>query len=112
MPSVTDHMSVAAIDPTGFVTDSASYYYSKRTKKLRKDYLKVTISVNIEDHSILVMKTTSSRCHDSQVAIQVLRASHRTKSAEVYVMDKAFDSEAIHDFIHNNLKSDAIICNR
>lgn len=109
MSIVTDHVSVAAIDSTGFVTDSASYYYSQRTKKLRKDYLKVTISVNTEDHSILAMKTTSSRCHDSQVAIQVLRASYRTKSAEVYVMDKAYDSEAIHGFIHNNLKSDAII---
>ena len=55
------------------------------------------------------MKTTDSRCHDSQVAIQVLRASHRTESAGIYVMEKAYDSEAIHDFIHNELKSDAII---
>ena len=109
MSIITDHVSVAAIDSTGFVTDSASYYYSQRTEKLRKDYLKVTISVNTKKHSILAMETTISRCHDSQAAIQMLRASYRTKSAEVHVMDKAYDSEAIHDFIHNNLKSYAII---
>lgn len=106
---VTDHVNVAAIDSTGFVTDSASYYYSTKTEKLRKDYMKVTISVNTVNRSILAMKTTNSRCHDSKIAIQVLRASHRMKPAEVYVMDKAYDSEAIHDFIHDELKSDAII---
>lgn len=109
MSIVTDHVSVAAIDSTGFVTDSVSYYYSKRSEKLRKDYLMITISVNTDNRSIFAIKTTNYRRHDSQAAIQVLRASHRTKSDEVYVMDNAYDSEAIHDFILNNLKSDAII---
>jgi len=109
MSIVDNHVNVAAIDSTGFVTDSSSYYYSARTEKLRKDYIKITISVNTKNLSILAIKTSNSRCHDSQVAIPVLRASHHTKKAKVYVMDKAYDSEAIHDFIHKELNSDAII---
>lgn len=112
MSIVDDHVNVAAIDSTGFVTDSSSYYYSARTEKLRKDFIKVTISVNTKNLAILAFKTCNSRCHDSQVAIQVLRASHHTKKADVYVMDKAYDSEAIHDFIHTELNSDAIIPTR
>jgi transposase len=112
MSIVDDHVTIAAIDSTGFVTDSSSYYYSARTEKLRKDFIKVTISVNTKNLSILAIKTTNSRCHDSKVAIPVLRASHKAKKADVYVMDKAYDSETIHDFIHNELNSDAIIPTR
>lgn len=112
MSIVDKHVNIAAIDSTGFITDSASYYYSTRTNKLRKDFIKVTISVNTKNLSILAMKTSTSRCHDSQVATPVLQASHRMKKADMYVMDKAYDSEAIHDFIHSNLDSDAIIPTR
>jgi transposase len=112
MSIVDSHVEVAAIDSTGFVTDSSSYYYSARTEKLRKDFIKVTISVNTKNLSILAIKTSNSRCHDSQLAIPVLRASHNMKKAEVYVMDKAYDSEAIHNFIHTELNSDAIIPTR
>jgi len=109
MSKINNHVSIAAVDSTGFVTDAASYYYSSRTDKLRKEFLKVTISVNTDNLSILAVKTTNSRCHDSQVAPQILRASHQMKKADCYVMDKAYDSESIHSFIHLTLNSDAVI---
>lgn len=91
---------------------AASSYYSTRTNKIRKDCIKVTISVNTKNLSILAMKTSTNRCHDSQVATPVLQASHRMKKATIYVMDKVYDSEAIHDFIHSILGSDAVIPTR
>jgi hypothetical protein len=107
MSIVDNQVNVAAIDSTGFVPNFASYYYSSQTEKLRKNFIKVTISVNIKNLSLLAVKTSNSRCHDSNVPIQVLRASHHTKRAKIYVLDKAYDSEAIHEFIHSQLNSDA-----
>ena len=85
--------SVVAIDSSGFTPDTASTYYSARTGKTRRDYLKATISVDTKYKSLLSNNITKSRHHDSQVAPCILRASHRVRKSDCYVMDKAFDSE-------------------
>ena len=101
--------SVVAIDLSGFTPDSASTYYSIRTGKTRHDYLKTTISVDSTYKSLLSFNITNSRCHDSQIAPIILRASHRVRKSTCYVMDKAYDSERIHQLIHEDLKSQSMI---
>jgi hypothetical protein len=101
--------SIVAIDSSGFTPDSASNYYSIRTGKTRHDYLKTTISVDSDHISLLSFHVTNSRCHDSQIAPIVLRASHRVKKSKFYVMDKGYDSERIHKLIHEDLDSQSMI---
>jgi len=101
--------TIVAIDSSGFTPDSASTYYSVRTGKLRRDYLKTTISVDSDHISLLSFHVTNSRCHDSQIAPSVLRASHRVRKSDCYVMDKAYDSERIHQVIHEDLHAQSMI---
>ena len=101
--------SIIAIDSSGFTPDSASNYYSIRTGKTRHDYLKTTISVDSDHISLLSFHITNSRCHDSQIAPIILRASHRVKKSKCYVMDKGYDSERIHKLIHDELESQSMI---
>ena len=104
-----DTTSIVAIDSSGFTPDSASTYYSIRTGKTRHDYLKTTISVDSDHISLLAFHVTNSRRHDSQIAPIILRASNRVKKSRCYVMDKGYDSERIHQLIHENLKSQSMI---
>jgi hypothetical protein len=101
--------SVVAIDSSGSTPDSASTYYSIRTGKTRHDYLKTTISVDTTYKSLLSFNITNSRCHDSHIAPIILRASHRVRISTCYVMDTAYDSERIHQLIHEDLKSQSIL---
>jgi len=101
--------SVVAIDSSGFTPDLASTYYSVRTEKTRHDYLKTTISVDSDHISLLSFHVTRSRCHDARIAPIILRASHRMKKSKYYVMDKAYDSEQIHQTIHEDLESQSMI---
>jgi hypothetical protein len=101
--------SFFAIDSSGFTPVFASNYYSIRTRKTCHDYLKTTISVDTTYKCLLSFNITNSRCHDSQIAPIILRASHRVRKSIWYVLDKAYDTERIHQFIHEDLKSQSMI---
>jgi hypothetical protein len=101
--------SIVAIDSSGFTTDTSSTYYSARTGKTRHDYLKTSISVDSDHVSLLAFHVTKSRRHDSQIAPIILRASNRVKKSRCYVMDKGYDSERIHQLIHEDSKSQSMI---
>jgi hypothetical protein len=101
--------AVVAIDSSRFTPDSASTYYSIRTGKICDNYLKTTISVDTTYKSLLSFNITNSRCHDSQIAPIILWASHLVRKSTCYVTDKAYDSERIHQLIHEDLKSQSMI---
>lgn len=100
---------VVTIDSSGFTTDSSSTYYSVRTGKTRYNYLKTTISVDSDHISLLAFHVTKSRCHDSQIAPIILRASHLVKKSKFYIIDKGYDSKRIHKLTHEDLESQSMI---
>lgn len=54
-------ISTMAIDSTGFPIEHFSYYYSVRTEKTRRDYIKVSLAVDTTKQAILGYKITKSR---------------------------------------------------
>lgn len=98
---------IIAIDSTGFPTECFSYYYSMRTDKTRKDFLKISLAVDTKKQTILGSKITKSRQHDTKHAKPLLR--NTVKMADCYVLDRGYDSEQIHLQIRTDLQAKSII---
>jgi len=94
-------VSTIAIDSTGFPTEYFSYYYSMRTEKTRRDFIKISLAVDTDKQTILGAKITKSRQHDTKHAKPLLKNTF--KKAECYVLDRGYDSEQIHQQIRTDL---------
>jgi transposase len=103
----TGRVPTIAIDSTGFPTEYFSYYYSMRTEKTRKDFIKISLAVDTEKQTILGAKITKSRQHDTKHAKPLLR--NTWKKAECYVLDRGYDSEQIHLQIRTEIHAKSII---
>ena len=83
---------VVGVDASGFDRSHASKHYTKRAE-LTIQQLKVTLLVGSEVNAILDLHVTTTRKHDSQIALSLIKRN--SENIDILLGDKGYDDQKI-----------------
>ena len=88
---------------------TAAIIFQNEPVRSKKHFLKTSISIDTDLQVITGFVASNSRVHDIRHADKLLRQCHNTRKSDCFVMDKGYDSEAIHRLIREDLHANSVI---
>jgi hypothetical protein len=88
-----EKISITTIDATVFTSSYTIYYYSFRSGKLRRNFLKISRSIDIDKKLVLGWEISHKIYHEIKHTNALVGQTKRIRKSQCYVMDKIYDSK-------------------